>query len=254
MQKLTVGNWDLIKLENLEGHWITGEEIGRHLGYSEPARSVSNLYSRHIDSFKEGIDTCVIKLMTQLQARNIRIYSQRGVLKVIRHSNTDVADKVMDEVFDVYLAVREKAKVQEVFKVPESSELEASSVLTGWMVAAQALEIPKYLAQVEAIKATKVKTGIDYTSLLLLAPAQDNIPDEVKFLEVTEIGKQLGISAKAVNSFLKGQDLQYKLGNVWKAIGDGEKYSQSHQWFNGKKSGFNLKWNVKFVKQLWNKK
>jgi prophage antirepressor-like protein len=213
MEKITVNNWSLVKPEELEGHWITGEEIGRHLGYSEPRISISNLYNRYKESFQEGLDCSVIKLITEAGARDVRAFSRRGVLKVIRHSNTAVADKVMDEVFDVYLAVRAKAKAQAVTSMAllPTPEQEATSIMSAWLKAAQLLEVPKYYAQAEAVKATHTKTGIDYSPLLLKAPAQDNVPEAEMFLEVTEIGELLGFEGKGkrkgaeVNKFLGEQ-------------------------------------------------
>jgi prophage antirepressor-like protein len=153
MEKITVNNWSLVKPEKLEGHWITGEEIGRHLGYSEPRISISTLYNRYKESFQEGLDCSVINLITEAGARDMRVFSRRGVLKVIRHSNTAVADKVMDEVFDVYLAVRAKAKARAassmaLFPTPEQ---EATSIMSAWLKAAALLEVPKYYAQAEGV-------------------------------------------------------------------------------------------------------
>lgn len=262
MEKITVNNWSLVKPEKLEGHWITGEEIGRHLGYSEPRISISTLYNRYKESFQEGLDCSVINLITEAGARDMRVFSRRGVLKVIRHSNTAVADKVMDEVFDVYLAVRAKAKAQAassmaLFPTPEQ---EATSIMSAWLKAAALLEVPKYYAQAEAVKATHIKTGIDYSPLLLKAPAQDNVPEAEMYLEPTEIGELLGFKGKGkrkgaeVNKFLGEQGFQAKKGTVWKATDAGKPHSQIHAWKSDKKTGFNLKWNVEFVRALREKK
>jgi prophage antirepressor-like protein len=251
MQEIIVKNWKLVQPESLEGHWITAKELGTHLGYAEPGDAVTRIYKRHQEAFRDEIDTCTVNLTVQLQTRSMRVFSERGVLKVIRYSNTEVADAVMDEVFDVYLAVRKKAKDREGSLVPT-----ASDVLADWLKASALLKVPEHLAQVEAIKATKIKTGIDYASLLLVAPAQDDVPDEEIYLEVTKIGQLLGLGDRKgaeVNKFLKKKGLQKKVSKLWEATADGKKHSQNHQWFSDGCSGFNLKWRVSLVKSLWEK-
>lgn len=72
--------------------WLTGEQVGLALGYAEAnARiGVQNLYGRHSDEFTEA-DTCVIKLMTQGQAREFRIFSDTGCIKLGFFANTPKA-------------------------------------------------------------------------------------------------------------------------------------------------------------------
>ena len=59
--------------------WLTAEQVGRCLGYADGnARAgIVNLYNRNSDEFSET-DTCVIKLISQGQARDIRIFSATG--------------------------------------------------------------------------------------------------------------------------------------------------------------------------------
>lgn len=105
-------NWNLITgIENLKGVWVTAEELGTHLEYEDsPGDAVNKIYHRHQKAFKPKIDTWTVNLTVQGQARKVRIYSERGSLKVVRYSNTEVSDEIMDHVFDVFLqAKREEA-------------------------------------------------------------------------------------------------------------------------------------------------
>lgn len=72
--------------------WLTAEEVGRCLGYNEAnARiGISNLFNRHGDEFTEA-DTCVINLMTQVQTRQVRIFSATGCIKLGFFANTPKA-------------------------------------------------------------------------------------------------------------------------------------------------------------------
>lgn len=113
---LMINNWKILVNPNgLFGEWLTADEIGTHLGYAEPSRSVNNLYERNSSFFKDGVDTCVIKLMTQSQVRDVRVFSERGTLKILRYSKTDLADQVMEEVFDVFIQVRKAGQIPEKY-------------------------------------------------------------------------------------------------------------------------------------------
>lgn len=76
-------------LDHAGQRWITAEEAGRCLGYSQAnaRQGVNNLYNRHADEFSEA-DTCVINLMTQGQHRELRIFSSSGCVLLSMFANT----------------------------------------------------------------------------------------------------------------------------------------------------------------------
>lgn len=109
--------WKLLSdIDRLEGTWITSEELGKKLGYSEPRKSIGNIYSKHAESFEKRRDTFVIRTMTNSAGNpNLRIFSERGALKIIRYSETVEADKIMDYVFDVFMEANKKEKITKEF-------------------------------------------------------------------------------------------------------------------------------------------
>lgn len=74
--------------------WLTADQVGQALGYSETETrtSVMRLHSRHQDEFTE-METCVVKLTTQGQARDVRIFSATGCIKLGFFANTKRAKK-----------------------------------------------------------------------------------------------------------------------------------------------------------------
>jgi hypothetical protein len=72
--------------------WLTAEAAGLCLGYPpDTARqSIVNLYNRQPDEFTDA-DSCVINLMTQLQARATRIFSATGCIKLGFFAHTPTA-------------------------------------------------------------------------------------------------------------------------------------------------------------------
>ena len=84
-----------ITITERDGHkWLTADQVGIALGYSEgeTRTSVNKLYSRHQDEFTE-LDTCVVKLTSQVQARDVRIFSATGCIKLGFFANTGRAKK-----------------------------------------------------------------------------------------------------------------------------------------------------------------
>jgi DNA-binding CsgD family transcriptional regulator len=79
-------------LDHAGKRWLTAEEVGRCLGYSEPtARTgITNVYNRHADEFTES-DSCAIKLMAQGQHREVRIFSATGCIKLGFFAHTPTA-------------------------------------------------------------------------------------------------------------------------------------------------------------------
>lgn len=61
--------------------WLTAEQIGLALGYSEAnaSQGVRNLHNRHADEFSDA-DTCQLKLIWQGQGRDVRVFSDTGCI------------------------------------------------------------------------------------------------------------------------------------------------------------------------------
>lgn len=253
MNEILIRDWKVLDSpESLTGFWLTGEELGTHLGYADPSKAIANIYSRHLEGFKDQVDTTTLKLRVVGKQRATRIYSERGALKIIRYSNTKKADEIMDEVFDVFLEAKRKRKLLDVSNnVAEST---AMTVMNSWLQVGKMLEVPVHVAQTEAVKATRERTGIDYQPLLLAAPAQSEINEKDKRLEPKDLGKVLGgVSGQAVNKFLELIGYQEKETYGWTPTDLGKKYCNPHHWTVGSKSGYNLQWDVKTIRNIWDK-
>ncbi|WP_455942802.1 BRO family protein [Neisseria sp.] len=71
------------------GKWLTAEQLGLALGFSQSnARAgVIKLFNRHLDEFSEK-DSCVVKMATQGQSRELRIFSHSGCNLLSFFANT----------------------------------------------------------------------------------------------------------------------------------------------------------------------
>lgn len=90
MNQLINFNGTPVSIFNHNGKkWLSAEQIGLCLGYADGnARlGIMKIHERHGDEFTEA-DTCVVKLTTQGQARDVRVFSETGCNKLGFFSNT----------------------------------------------------------------------------------------------------------------------------------------------------------------------
>ncbi len=125
-----------------------------------------------------------------------------------------------------------------------------SALLKEELTIFELLEVPKHLAQIESVKHVEKISGVDLSYALLSAPAQNDIKKEEIMLEPTEMGKRFGISAVKMNQKLMRLGLQINDGTGWIPTAMGKKISTRHAWKKGKKSGYNLKWNINAINKM----
>ena len=147
-------------------------------------------------------------------------------------------------IIDRWLALEEVA-------APKLQMQKPRDILEDWLGAAALLGVPAHIGQQEAVKAAREATGVDYTRLLQVSPAQDNIPQSEVMLEPTELAKHFGFkSAQAMNRELADHGLQAKVNGRWIPTRRGTEYCATHAWSKDNKTGYNLKWNVEKLQGL----
>ncbi len=100
MNALTFHDTKIIIIERGGTPWMPGPEIGRALGFSNPRSAISGAYQRHITEFTPDM-TCVLKMTTQGQRREVRVFSPRGALLLAMHANTGRAVAFRAWVLDI---------------------------------------------------------------------------------------------------------------------------------------------------------
>lgn len=137
------------------------------------------------------------------------------------------------------------------YQIPQqrsAMELAAAS-FKAWGEMALACQTPKHIQMIEITKYIEKEYGIPATKLLEGSPVMDNIKENELFLEPTELGKMLNMSAIFFNKMLQDWGWQYKVGTQWTptSVVKDSTYFIKHAWSKQGKSGYNLKWNVKLV-------
>ncbi len=257
MKEISINGWNLFEdPQNLEGHWVDGEEVGRHLGYQNPSVSIRGLYNRNKDAFIEGEDSVRIKLIrTDGKQYQTRVFSEKGVLKLIQYSSQKIAKKIMDDVFKVFIAAKNNS-IQVASQQPRqiSGPQIAADLIESNLRIAELIQVPKSFTLIETTKMIERETGLDYSEIINNSPLLDAIPDSEEYLEPSEIGARLGISGKHLNSFLAELGWQSRNGKNWQPSDYclKEKYCLRHNWKKGNKSGYNWKWSFEMVNNKWN--
>lgn len=127
----------------------------------------------------------------------------------------------------------------------------AISIYDAMIGIGERLRCPVHYVQAEAIKEVKRLTGFDATQLLLKAPDQDAIADADVMLEVTELGKRLGLSAANTNKFIESLGWQVKTHYGWEPTTAGVAHMARHSWQRGGKTGYNIKWRVATIAEQY---
>ncbi|MEE6089268.1 BRO family protein [Avibacterium paragallinarum] len=115
MTTLTFQNKNLSVINQNNQLWMTVTEIGNALGYSDPFKSVKNIYDRHADEFTPNM-TALIEMQTNGGIQKVRIFSLRGAHLIGMLSHTKVAKDFRKWVLDI---LDEEVKRQEqLHKLP----------------------------------------------------------------------------------------------------------------------------------------
>src|SRR5690625_1672043 len=86
--------------------FMTREQIGQALGYSDPRRAVSRIHRRNknrLDKFSS-----VVKLTTEAGKRETVIYNEQGIYEIIRRSSQPKADEFYDWVYELLSKLRKR--------------------------------------------------------------------------------------------------------------------------------------------------
>lgn len=120
---------DCYKADNeRDGFWVTREQIGRLLEYSNPRDAIAKIHQRN----QERLDkfSGVVKLSTpEGGSQNTTVYNFKGFLEICRFSNQPKADAVMDFAWSVMDGIRRTGFYATYNKSPEEIIFEQARVM-----------------------------------------------------------------------------------------------------------------------------
>lgn len=206
-KQLTTAQFEGLQLSIIDhdGHkWLTADQIGLALGYAadKARQGINNLYKRHQDEFTSD-DTCVINLMTQVQQREIRIFSATGCHLLSFFSNTQKAKNFRAWAKQVLSgSVQEELTTNERLEMLEIATLDMASQMRQLVMVshqqAQKLEVTsRYIGLLEINQKGKLKVTRHVEAKALALRAQG--------MSMHDIGQVLRISTGAVSQLINGK-------------------------------------------------
>ena len=167
-----------------EDFYMTREQIGTALGYANPRIAISNIHDRH----KERMDkfSTVFKLSTvDGKARDVTLYSRKGIMEICRRSNQPKANDFIDWVWDVMDDLI-SGKYRLVAQVSENQHMIAESRLLN----AQARKAREYENLAALYRGTEYAKILDsYASEVLAGKPLIPLPElPERTYTATEIG------------------------------------------------------------------
>lgn len=206
-----VGQMELVKQEKFAGLdvdfykdennniYMTRNQIGNALGYSNPQKAMDNIHARNkgrLDQF-----SVTLKLSgTDGKLYDTHLYNEKGIYEVMRKSNQPKADDFYDFVYDVIKGLR-KGELQ--IKTTPQTYIEALRALAD--------------AEEEKEKLSQEVVGLNHTIGLMQPKIKylDTILTSADALNVTQIAKDYGLSGRKLNELLNEERIQYKTGGQW---------------------------------------
>lgn len=100
---IKINDWTLTKIEEEREPLILDTELAAKLGYTRPG-SIRILIKRLIQSGALGVCNKTMQTSGSKGGRPAEVYylTERQALKIIAHAETEIANKILDEVIDVY--------------------------------------------------------------------------------------------------------------------------------------------------------
>ena len=200
--------------------YMTREQIGTALGYSDPRASIGIIHMRH----KDRLDS--LSLGYQIDSgpasgkRDVVVYNRKGVMEICRWSSKPKADKFMDWVWNVMDALI-KGQTEIVSSTVERpvtppADYQRMSV-TSQMYNAQVRKAREYE------NLAKLYPGTDYAKILESYASETlsgehliPLPEtDRKTYSATEIGEILGIHRYRVGHLANQNGLKTKEYGVW---------------------------------------
>jgi hypothetical protein len=128
-----------------------------------------------------------------------------------------------------------------------------AQVVTVMMDIANTFGVPKSFALQVASQAAARQSGMmEWTYLLNKSTCMNDVPDEDVMLEPSELGARFGMSARGVNIWLADCGLQYRANGHWRLTDAGKPLARAHAWSTTHKSGYNFKWRLSAIEDIYN--
>lgn len=183
--------------------WMTRNQVGTALEYSNPGTAIKNLHSRYRERLGKFSRVAQIEPPFGGGVQSTTIYNRKGIMEICRHSDQPKADAFMDFCWEVMDSLMSgKAKIVGMTDYQQQTiHIQKAKLLT--QIAAGYDGTYKQVLQAYA---TKELTG----EFLLPLPTLER-----KTYSAAEIGAELGISAHKVGALTNANGLKTDEYGKW---------------------------------------
>lgn len=184
LKKCKLMETDIQVLGGCDEVWITREQIGRALGYSDPKKAIEKIHMKH----RERLDR--YSMLIRVVSPNLggtqetMCYSAKGVYEICRWSRQPKADEFYDKVYDLLEQVRKDGFCGSIdketfFKIGRKLHIgmnEYAERMTGQTVTARLAEAKREAEAVEdwsiyrfSVPEVQIDTGYSHGEILNMA-------------------------------------------------------------------------------------
>lgn len=183
--------------------FMTREQIGQALEYSDPRLAITKIHSRH----KERLDAFSVStklVSTDGKQYETYVYNEKGIYEIIRKSQQPKADEFYDFVYDLLEGLR-KGELKVVQSQPQlpTNYKEALIALVQEVEKNELLEIENQMYQQQV---ADMQPKVTYV---------DEILKCTDLLVISQIADDYGMSAIAFNKLLHEHGIQYNSNKQW---------------------------------------
>lgn len=211
-----------LRVTDQEGSpWFIAKDVAAALGYRDTGKAVRT-YCKYITKFNHVSSTIY------------NIIPESDVYRLVLKSELPSAEKFQDWVVEVVLpSIRKTGKYVGADAPTDNNSRPTLVAVSSEFSAAKRLALEMGIEVVDAImcakNAVKKTIGVDVFQLMDFDPCRLNIPGELKYMTVTQLGMKYfdGMSPHKVNIMLKEYGFQEKIGYSWFPTKEGAKYAAS---------------------------
>lgn len=189
--------------------FMTREQIGQALEYTDPIRAISKLHDRHklrLDRFS------VVTKLTTTDNKNYEttIYNEKGIYEIIRHSKQAKADDFYDWVYDLLSNLR-KGNIQAVLPKSDYDKLEIERMKAESRLMNAKTRQAKLILDMQK-ENTLSPVAVELLGINALEVITDKDtgyrPEVERTYTATEIGNELGLSANMIGRIANKYNLK----------------------------------------------